>query len=67
MTLSPRQMEIARLVADDLSDKEIANILRISERTVQSHLERIAMRLNACDSALSRRRFIARYVEGHGA
>jgi FixJ family two-component response regulator len=35
MRLSPREMEVARLVAEDLTDKEIANILRISIRTVQ--------------------------------
>jgi DNA-binding NarL/FixJ family response regulator len=64
VTLSPRQLEIARLVAEDLSDKEIATILQISERTVQAHLDRIAKRLNAAASPLHRRRFIARHVEG---
>jgi hypothetical protein len=50
MRLSPREMEVARLVAEDLTDKEIANILRISIRTVQQYLDRIARKIGANES-----------------
>jgi len=40
-TLSPRQAEIAELVAQGLSDKEIGNKLRMTEGTVGWHLKRI--------------------------
>lgn len=38
--LSPRQKEIVHLIADGLSDKEIAAELGMSPRTVGSHLAR---------------------------
>lgn len=63
MTLSPREAEVARLVAEDLSDKEIASILQISPRTVQAYLDRIASKLCTHDSKYSRRRAITRWVE----
>ena len=37
---SPRQAEILNLVADGLSDKQIANQLGLSYGTVRTHLER---------------------------
>ncbi len=39
--LSPRQKEIVSLIADGLSDKEIAVHLGMSPRTVGSHLARV--------------------------
>jgi DNA-binding NarL/FixJ family response regulator len=36
--LTKRQLEVARLAATGLTDKQIADHLRISTRTVQSHL-----------------------------
>jgi DNA-binding NarL/FixJ family response regulator len=63
MRLSPREMEVARLVAEDLTDKEIANLLVISIRTVQKYLERIARKVGAGESEFTRRRAIARWVE----
>jgi DNA-binding NarL/FixJ family response regulator len=36
--LTPRELSTLRLVADGRSNKEIANELRISERTVKTHL-----------------------------
>jgi DNA-binding CsgD family transcriptional regulator len=39
--LSPRQKEIVHLIADGLSDKEIAAELGMSPRTVGSHLARV--------------------------
>lgn len=43
--LSNREMEIARLVADGLTNAAVAERLFISPRTVTSHLERIYRRL----------------------
>ncbi len=36
-----RQADVIRLVASGLSDKQIARELRISHRTVRTHLERV--------------------------
>ena len=41
MTLSPRQREIARLVAKGASNKEIAHHLGISDKTVKNTLTRV--------------------------
>ncbi len=38
---SPREAEILRLIAGDLSDKEIARTLRISVHTLRTHLGRV--------------------------
>ena len=38
--ITPRQEQILELVAAGLSDKQIASRLRVSPRTVQSHLDR---------------------------
>ena len=43
--LSPRELEIARLVAEDMTNAEIAEQLIISQRTVTTHLDRIYNRL----------------------
>lgn len=43
--VSPRQAQIACLVARGLTDKEIAAELRISEETVGFHLRRLFERL----------------------
>ncbi len=37
---TPRQQQILELVAAGFSDKQIASKLRVSPRTVQSHLDR---------------------------
>jgi DNA-binding NarL/FixJ family response regulator len=43
--LSPRELEIAKLVAESKSNKEVANILQISVKTVESHRANIMEKL----------------------
>lgn len=45
LELSPRQLEVAKLVVDGLSNAEIGQELQISPRTVSTHLEHIYDRL----------------------
>jgi pimeloyl-ACP methyl ester carboxylesterase len=44
-SLTPRQTEVAALVADGLTNRELAERLGISERSAESHLERIRLQL----------------------
>jgi DNA-binding NarL/FixJ family response regulator len=43
--LTRRQLEIARLVADDLTNRQIAARLFLSERTVETHITNILNKL----------------------
>jgi len=43
--LTPREMQVARLVAEGRSNKEIAAELVISQRTAEGHVERILTKL----------------------
>ncbi|WP_109507655.1 alpha/beta fold hydrolase [Nocardioides speluncae] len=43
--LTPRQHEVAALVTEGLTNREIAARLSVSERTAESHVERIRIRL----------------------
>ncbi len=43
--LTARQLEVASLVAQGKSNREIADALTITERTAESHVERIRLRL----------------------
>jgi DNA-binding CsgD family transcriptional regulator len=61
MKLSVRELEIARMIADDLSDKEIAYRLGVEVSTVRTHLKRIfdklgVRRRSGVASLLSRNR-----------
>lgn len=47
MKLSIRETEVITLIANGLSDNEIANKLNISPRTIQTHVSRICLKLNA--------------------
>jgi non-specific serine/threonine protein kinase len=55
--LTLREFEVARLVAQGLTNREIAEQLRITARTAGSHLEHIRAKL-----AMSRRSEIATWV-----
>ena len=43
--LTPRQTEVAALVAEGLTNRQLAERLGITERSAESHVERIRMRL----------------------
>lgn len=45
-TLSPREAEIAKLVAEGLTNRQIAERLVISERTAQNHVQHILTKLS---------------------
>ena len=45
MPLSPRELQVARLLARGRSNKEIAAELVISQRTAEGHVERILAKL----------------------
>lgn len=47
MELSVRETEIIVQIANGFSDKEIANKLNISPRTIQTYVVRICSKLNA--------------------
>ena len=47
MKLSKREMEILELISQGYSDKEIACNLKISTRTVQTHVTRLVIKLGA--------------------
>lgn len=48
-TLSDREMEVLRLIADGLSNVEIAEALTISDKTVKSHVSNILGKLHLVD------------------
>jgi DNA-binding CsgD family transcriptional regulator len=50
-TLTTRQQQIARLITQGLSNKEIAEELHISQRTVENHLAQIFVRLDVHNRA----------------
>jgi DNA-binding CsgD family transcriptional regulator/predicted negative regulator of RcsB-dependent stress response len=60
--VTPRKMEIVRLVAFGLANKEIARRLSISERTVEAHLEQLRNQLGFRNRAQ-----IAAWAASHGA
>jgi two-component system, NarL family, response regulator LiaR len=47
--LSPRELEVLRLIADGLGNKQIADRLEISLSTVKTHIEDILTRLKVSD------------------
>lgn len=59
--LTPRQVELVRLVAEGLSNAEIAARLQVSLRTVTTHVEHVYRRLD-----LRSRAALALYAARHG-
>jgi len=49
VNLSPREREVARCVADGLSNKRVARQLDVTERTVKAHLSNIFQKTQASD------------------
>ena len=47
--LTPREMEVLKLIADGLSNKEIAEKLVLSEKTVKNHINNIFSKLHVYD------------------
>jgi DNA-binding NarL/FixJ family response regulator len=45
-TLSDREIEVVRLVAAGLSNKEIAGRLKLSDKTVKNHISHILAKMN---------------------
>ena len=47
--LSPREQEVVKLIAEAHTNKEIAEILHLSEKTVESHRARVLQKLGMRD------------------
>jgi DNA-binding NarL/FixJ family response regulator len=47
--LTPREIEVLKLIADGLSNKEIAEALVLSEKTVKNHINNIFSKLHVFD------------------
>lgn len=60
MNLSTREMQILEFMSYGYTDKEIALKLGISERTVQSYVNRIIPKLNARNRIAA----VANYIRG---
>jgi predicted ATPase/DNA-binding CsgD family transcriptional regulator len=60
--LTRRQLEIARLIADDLTNRQIADRLFLSERTVETHITNILNKLGL-NSRIQLSRWIAELPE----
>jgi len=60
-TLTPREIQVARLVAEGLHSKAVAKKLAITEGTAKLHLHHVYKKLH-----LEGRMALSRYVEAHG-
>lgn len=64
--LTRRERQVASLVADGLSNREIAASLVISERTAEGHVENVLMKL-ACTSRTQIAAWVADHIESSGS
>jgi DNA-binding NarL/FixJ family response regulator len=55
--LTPSELEVARLVAEGRTNREVAAVLFLSERTVEGHLSTIYAKLHVRSRAELARRF----------
>jgi DNA-binding NarL/FixJ family response regulator len=55
--LSPRELDVLRLLAQGLTDREIAEALTVSTRTVESHVGHILRKLDARNRAEAAQRY----------
>ncbi len=66
LTLTPRELEILRLMADDLSNQEIAHKLFLSVHTVKNHVHKILETLDVHNRRAAVRHAIERGWLGSG-
>ncbi|RRQ26793.1 LuxR family transcriptional regulator [Rhodococcus sp. Eu-32] len=59
VALSPREQEVAEMLANGMSNKDIAATLVLSPRTIEGHVERVLQKLG-----MSRRQEVAAYFGG---
>jgi NarL family two-component system response regulator LiaR len=59
--LTPRELEVLRLIAKGMSNREIAQALSISEKTVKTHVSNILSKLDLADRTQA-----AIYAHRHG-
>jgi DNA-binding NarL/FixJ family response regulator len=57
MGLSPRENDVLAMLADGLTDREIANALTISPRTVETHVSNILHKLSVRNRADAAQRY----------
>jgi DNA-binding NarL/FixJ family response regulator len=57
--LTPREQEVLRLLADGLTDREIARALTVSVRTVESHVSNLLHKLGVRNRAAAAARYRA--------
>ena len=57
LTLSPRENDVLRMLADGLTDREIAEALIISPRTVETHVSNILHKLSVRNRAEAAQRY----------
>ena len=63
MQMTPRQSDVLQLVAAGLTDKEIAVRLKLSQRTVRTHLERFYLVNGVRSKAAAVALFVGRAVD----
>jgi PAS domain S-box-containing protein len=54
-TLTPTEVQIARLIRDGTSTKEIANLMNLSDRTIESHRKNLRRKLGLKDKKVNLR------------
>lgn len=60
--LSPREIEVLALVTDGLTDREIADRLTLSARTIEAHVASILRKLDVPNRAAATRAYVERMI-----